>query len=213
MLGAASPPEDDRGGACPESRPRRCARRPARRGRARRARRRLRRRRHRRVPRRRRRALLLPRDEHPPAGRASRSPSWSAASTWCSCRSAIAAGEPLPFRQDGPGRGHAIEAPRLRRGSGAWVRPVARPDRGVRRAGRPRRPLRRGRVVGRRGPARVRCPDRQGHRTRPRPDRRHRAACAAPCASSSFSASPPTPSSSRRFSATRRWPPVAPTPS
>ena len=69
VLDPAPPPEDHRGGAVARRRRRAarpsCARRPSRR-----PRRRLRRRGHRRVPARRRRGVLLPRGQHPPAGRA-----------------------------------------------------------------------------------------------------------------------------------------------
>ncbi len=41
-------------------------------------------------------AELLPGDEHPAAGRASRSPSWSPDSTWCGCSCSSPPGEPLP---------------------------------------------------------------------------------------------------------------------
>ena len=59
----------------------------------------------------RRRRGLLPRDEHPTAGRASRHRAGHRASIWCSCSSTSPQGEPLPFGQDDVVvRGHAIEA-------------------------------------------------------------------------------------------------------
>ena len=82
---------------------------------------RLRRRRHRRVPPRPRRQLLLPRDEHPPAGRAPGHRDGHRRSTWSRCRSLVAGGEPLPGRPDQPSlSGHAIEA-----GSTPRTRPPA----------------------------------------------------------------------------------------
>ena len=131
LLGAAPPPEADRGGAVAGAR-RGDARADGRGGDARVHRLRLPQRRHGRVPARHRRPLLLHRDEHPPAGRAPglgardrRRPGLPAAAA--RRRRAAARDRPAPLR------GHAIEfrincedpAPRLPPGGRHGHRPAA----------------------------------------------------------------------------------------
>ena len=79
-------------------------------GHPRRARRGLLQRRHGRVPGGPGPPLLLPRNEHAPAGGASRSPNWSPASTWCACRSRSPPARGCRSTQDDVAwRGSAIE--------------------------------------------------------------------------------------------------------
>ena len=71
---------------------------------------RVRRSRHRRVRPGGRRQLLLPRDEHPAAGRAPRDGGWSPGWIWCGCSSPSPQGLPLPAEALAPAMtGHAIE--------------------------------------------------------------------------------------------------------
>ena len=84
----------------------------------RRPRRRLRGRRHRRVPGRPGGRLLLPGDEHPPAGRAPGHRAGHRARTWCCAQILVAGGAPLPWRQeDLTAARPRHRVPRLRRGS------------------------------------------------------------------------------------------------
>ena len=107
---------------------------------------RLRRRRHGRGPARRRRLLVLPRDEHAPAGRAHGHRDGDRASTWCASRSGS--------RPGGRSAGRRIEVrlvrprdpvPHQRRGRGRRLRAHAGPRDALPRAGRARRAGRLGR--------------------------------------------------------------------
>ena len=131
LLHPAPSPEGGRGGA--GARPRRRGRRgDARRRAPGRGGDRLPRRRHRRVPLRRRpRALLLPRDEHPPPGRAPGHRGRSSASTWWSCSSAW----PRARACDRRSRRRLDQRPVAGTPSRCASTPRTRPTTGSRRAG------------------------------------------------------------------------------
>ena len=150
-----------------------------------RQRRRVRRGRDVRVPARSRRRVLLPRDEHPDPGRASRSPSWCSASTWCGSSCASPPGSRCAWRlvclQP---RGHAIECRITAEDPVQWL--PARDRRGAvpARAGRSRCPLGwrcRGRQ---RGHAVLRPDAGEAHRLGGNARRGDRSGCSVRCASS-----------------------------